>query len=776
MRNLVFLQFIKRILPFIFLQFIAVLYAQEVTIVGRVTIFNSSKPLRSVIVKAEGVKNQQDETSDKGIFKIILEEPIEGKRYKINLCKKDYEVVNEESLFAVAGQTDTLELKMVISNELADARQKYYKVFGTSFEIKAREKITDLRIKLKEEKGKTIRDEKRIKVLKAELDNAEEQLASANQKVQELAKVLSYVSTDNEPEIFVSALEKLKSGEITIDSACEQIGNGISTLDSLIRHDYYNQETNLAKKAIKWRVVKMLLYKSQLRFDDLNNEFQKIEQYKFVEQEQAQLFLDYANFKGEWLKQYDTAIIYYNKAYEASTTVRQRMKIHNELGNAYFLKNELIEAHLQFEEAQKIFMSKKTYPIDYPSSVAETYVNLGMLSNREKQYALSDSFFRLAEHIYRTVQSKDSTQLIPEFARLLTNRALNLRQMSMPVSEIKNLYFEAIDLYKKANKSETVSLYSRHLGRVHNLLAVLYHYNKNYTQADTAYRKALEIQTNLVEQNPIAFEIDLANTTYNYGLNLCKLNDSINAKKNIWQAKTIFNKRLQSDSTRVIAGLLACNHTLAGFYEADSLVSDALSLYDCIFYSLQKPAYTTPLVNGKNYTDILLKLVEINTIIVKKEVQNSLRQNFASRRIDNLLVEFLSYQKWYVQKCDSAIQKQNDRIKTLSSAYRDLSWAYIYNKSPKKAEESARMALDFKKDQPSLWCLFFSLLLQNDGQKDKESKSVFIELSDGYNDKKLKETITLYLGNLEQAKYTDTTKLQKKIKRWLPEVKDTATK
>ena len=157
----------------------------------------------------------------------------------------------------------------------------------------------------------------------------------------------------------------------------------------------------------------------------------------------------------------------------------------------------------------------------------------------KKKNKLADSFYILAENIYRHLQSEDSLQWMPEFARVLTNRAINLRQMSKgnkPAELIEKLYLEALDLYQKANQNEGGNLYARHLGRVHNALANYYSMVKKYEQAEKAFQKALEIQSSLAQHNPIVFEIDLANTSYNYSLNLCKRNDTLNAKKYIWQA------------------------------------------------------------------------------------------------------------------------------------------------------------------------------------------------------------------------------------------------
>ena len=385
MRNLLTLRFIYLFL-LISCQLPSLLNAQQVTIIGRVTVFNSQKPLNSVFVKANSVKNQQAETTNEGIFKLVFVEPDVGKKYKINVYKKDYEVVNEESLYAVAGQTDTLDVIMVLSQEVADARQQFYKVFKTSSEKLFKEKTKNLEKLISVEKNRKIKDFGKIKALEAELEKTAELFALADQKAKEAARVLAFVSLDEEPEDFVSAIKNLKSGAISVDSACWLIDKGIAQIDSImLEKEYAAQKTNLEKKCIKWRLIKGALYKSQLRFEELDKEFQYIIHYKSAEKDNAQLFLDYANFKGEWLKQYDTAVVYYRKANAASPDLKVRLKILNEWGNAYFLKGDLRQARQQFDKVWATFTSGEADSTEYEPSVAEIYGNFGMIESHEKK-------------------------------------------------------------------------------------------------------------------------------------------------------------------------------------------------------------------------------------------------------------------------------------------------------------------------------------------------------------------------------------------------------
>ena len=222
--------------------------------------------------------------------------------------------------------------------------------------------------------------------------------------------------------------------------------------------------------------------------------------------------------------------------------------------------------------------------------------------------------------------------------------------------------------------------------------------------------------------------------------------------------------------------MLNCYKTLANFYLADSLINDALSLYERVFYSLKKIAYTYPSVNGENYTDALMKLVEINALIVKKEERNPLKQNIASWHIDSLLVEFLNFQKQYVLACDSMMHNKEGYNKRMNEAYTDLGWAYLFNKKPKKAEDATRIAIDLKADNTSQWCLLFSLLSQNDKKLEKEAKIIFQSITDGSDEKDVIKSIAFWTGKLEETKCVDSVKMNKKLKNWLPVFKDTASK
>jgi tetratricopeptide (TPR) repeat protein len=189
------------------------------------------------------------------------------------------------------------------------------------------------------------------------------------------------------------------------------------------------------------------------------------------------------------------------------------LKTLNSWGNTYFSKNDVAQARQQFEKAQEIFTNKDADVNEYPSAAAETFTNLGMSHFREQNYAVADSFYGLADKIYKDLQSKNAGQTMPEFGQLLLNRAENFKRMptTTPNVVVEKHFLDAAEVFQKANKSEGSNVYSRSLGVTYNFLGDFYQNQKNYKEADAAYKKALQIQTDFADRNPTASgDIDLA--------------------------------------------------------------------------------------------------------------------------------------------------------------------------------------------------------------------------------------------------------------------------
>ena len=213
----------KNILILYLLLLSPALKAQQTTIVGTVTVFNSKTEtgkrqfIQYAQVEETFGKSQATTTDADGNFRLVLVGIAAKQSFAFTAAKAGYEIVNRDNLHAVAGQPEAVHILMSPKGKIAESKIKYYKIGKTASEkaldAKIKQKQADLAALKKNEKA----NQQAIIDTQAEIAKLYDYYKTIDQNARELAERFSRVNLDDASELYQRAFRHFQNG--SIDSA-----------------------------------------------------------------------------------------------------------------------------------------------------------------------------------------------------------------------------------------------------------------------------------------------------------------------------------------------------------------------------------------------------------------------------------------------------------------------------------------------------------------------------------------------------------------------------
>lgn len=160
----------------------------------------------------------------------------------------------------------------------------------------------------------------------------------------------------------------------------------------------------------------------------------------------------------------------------------------------------------KFSESRDIFREilkykNETYPELHPS-IADTYLNLGVIYKKQGYYDKSLEYYRKAEKIYKQQDSVERRKLGTSYMNMANIFSL---QKDKEKAELYNN--KAISLYKK----DSIKNRDR-LASVYNNLGTLYNNMGSYSKAIDQYKKSLRIKKTIDQEGNLNTLLNIANS------------------------------------------------------------------------------------------------------------------------------------------------------------------------------------------------------------------------------------------------------------------------
>ncbi|MEA2041034.1 MAG: tetratricopeptide repeat protein [Bacteroidota bacterium] len=582
------------------------------------------------------------------------------------IYKKAYEIVNEKELRTAKLSNYKLKIVLAAAGTVAQLKAEYYDISIAALTAGHDRQINKLKKQLGESK---INEEKFV----GEQRRLQEELENAKKHADELAEQFARTNFDDVGELYKRAFEQFKLGEIqkAIDilnekdliAEAQKVITDKQTIDSLKNELALREEENLLRRDTLMRTLKLKAELYSLQF-----EYQQADtvyhQLWLLDTTNIENTSDYADFLRE-RKQYDKAILFYNKLLKMDIEDWLKAYAYGNSGVIYMETGKFDEALSAYKKNNEIYEK---------------------LHNSEKSNTfytnnLAISYSKLGE-IYQSLGEFD--------------KALEFYTLRSKLGK---------ELYESNPKNESLK----------NGLAISYEKLGSIYQSLGEFDKALEFYTLMSHLFEELYESNPKNESLKNGLAI-----SYSKLGSIYQSLGEFDKALEFYTLRsklgkelyesnpkninIYYGLGVSYDKLARLYKQTGDKENAIKYFKLSMQVDENMYKQTGLEKYKKWANSSKNIIE------ELSKTNADRINELKEQINQLIKE-----------------KQTAKIKTtISFAYGNLSWYYLFEKQFAEAETSARKALEYDKTQE--WVktnLAHALLFQG---KDEAAEKIYKEM------------------------------------------------
>ncbi|MDR1646374.1 MAG: tetratricopeptide repeat protein [Tannerellaceae bacterium] len=205
---------------------------------------------------------------------------------------------------------------------------------------------------------------------------------------------------------------------------------------------------------------------------------------------------------------------------------------------------------------------------------AKVLNNVGLLHEKMMNYPKAAKAYKEAEDIYRELAGDNPKAYQPKLATTLNNVANlygNLKNYPRAnkayedYSKAKDAYMEALEIYRKL-ADDNPKAYQPDVATTLNNVGTLHMNNRDFSDAAKAYEEALTIRRQLAAENPQAYRPDLAATLNNVGILRWKTKELPKAKDAYEEALQIYRELADENPQAYQPDLAMTLANLALFY------------------------------------------------------------------------------------------------------------------------------------------------------------------------------------------------------------------
>jgi tetratricopeptide (TPR) repeat protein len=482
--------------------------AENVILRGQITLQNSGgQPVQGVQISAFGATPTGSNTF--GQFELVLAEKKPGDQVTLTLKKDGFEIVNRKELRVVlrADPDELVEFVMCPAGQRDQYARVYYEIAEQNINKRYNEELQ--RINANYERSLKEK-EAALQEKNDDLAELQKQRDAALAQAQELAEKFAEVNLDDASELYKTAFEYFRQGEIEkalavlddpkMDAALRQAQEEEQRLE-----ERRKKVKEAIRQSIDNYILKARLCIANFQFVDAETYYQKAID---ADPDNLDSIFEFGYYLWDQ-KQFLKALPFYEKARSLAKDDSDVAATLNNLGILYKNLHQYPEATAALQRALKIYEEfTQTNPSTYLPYVAATLNNLGNLYLNLHQYPEATAAYQRALKLYEELAQTNPQTYLPDVAGTLNNLGVlykDLHQYPEAIAAVQR----ALQIREELAQTNPQT-YLPDVAMTLNNLGLLYRDQHQYPEATAVYQRALQIREQLAKDNPDMYLSGLA--------------------------------------------------------------------------------------------------------------------------------------------------------------------------------------------------------------------------------------------------------------------------